>query len=122
MIAPSRRGAGELEGATYEEITYEGYGPGGTAVMVEVMTDNKNRSAADIRHIFSKNGGTLGETNCVGYMFDKKGAIVYEKDAVDEDQLMEAALEAGADDIVADDTHADCFDNSKRLLCGQGGA
>jgi len=99
-----KKGAGELEGMTYEEITYEGYGPGGTAVMVEVMTDNKNRSAADIRHIFSKNGGTLGETNCVGYMFDKRGAIVYEKKSVDEDQLMEAALEAGAEDVIADDT------------------
>jgi len=98
-----KKGAGELDGATYEEITYEGYGPGGAAVMVEVMTDNKNRSAADIRHVFSKNNGTLGETNCVGYMFDKKGVIVYEKKAVDEDQLMEAALEAGADDVVEDD-------------------
>ena len=99
-----KKGSGELEGTTYEEITYEGYGPGGAAVMVDVMTDNKNRSAADIRNIFSKNNGTLGETNCVGYMFDKKGAIVYEKNAVDEDQLMEAALEAGADDIVADES------------------
>ena len=99
-----KKGSGELEGTSYEEITYEGYGPGGAAVMVEVMTDNKNRSAADIRNIFSKNNGTLGETNCVGYMFDKKGVIVYEKDAVDEDQLMEAALEAGADDIVADES------------------
>jgi YebC/PmpR family DNA-binding regulatory protein len=110
-----KKGAGELEGATYEEITYEGYGPGGTAVMVEVMTDNKNRSAADIRHIFSKNGGTLGETNCVGYMFDKRGAIVYEKNAVDEDQLMEAALEAGAEDVVADDTTLTVYTTPKEF-------
>lgn len=110
-----KKGCGELEGTTYEEITYEGYGPGGTAVMVEVMTDNKNRSAADIRHVFSKNGGTLGETNCVGYMFDKKGVIVYEKDAVDEDALIEAALEAGADDVVADDSTLTVFTNPKEF-------
>jgi YebC/PmpR family DNA-binding regulatory protein len=110
-----KKGAGELEGATYEEITYEGYGPGGTAVMVEVMTDNKNRSAADIRYIFSKNGGTLGETNCVGYMFDKRGVIIYEKKSVDEDQLMEAALEAGAEDVVADDTTLTVYTTPKEF-------
>jgi YebC/PmpR family DNA-binding regulatory protein len=108
-----KKGAGELDGATYEEITYEGYGPGGAAVLVEVMTDNKNRSAADIRHIFTKNNGTLGESNCVAYMFDKKGVIVYEKDAVDEDQLMEAALDAGADDVVEDEGTLSVFTSPK---------
>ncbi len=108
-----KKGTGELEGTSYDEITYEGYAPGGVAVMVEVLTDNKNRTAAEMRHVFSKNGGTLGESNCVAYMFDKKGAIVYEKSAVDEDQLMEAALEAGADDVVADETTLSVYTNPK---------
>jgi YebC/PmpR family DNA-binding regulatory protein len=95
-----KKGTGELAGAAaYEEVTYEGYGPAGVAVIVDVMTDNKNRTVAEIRHIFSKHGGNLGENGCVAWMFDKKGSIVIEKKAVDEDQLMEAALEAGADDV-----------------------
>jgi YebC/PmpR family DNA-binding regulatory protein len=95
-----KKGTGELAGgAAYEEITYEGYGPAGVAVIVEVMTDNKNRTVAEIRHIFSKHGGNLGENGCVAWMFDKKGSITFDKKAVDEDALMETALEAGADDI-----------------------
>jgi YebC/PmpR family DNA-binding regulatory protein len=95
-----KKGTGELGGGVaYEEITYEGYGPAGVAVIVEVMTDNKNRTVAEIRHIFSKHGGNLGENGCVAWMFDKKGSIVFDKKAVDEDSLMETALEAGADDV-----------------------
>jgi YebC/PmpR family DNA-binding regulatory protein len=95
-----KKGTGELGGGVaYEEITYEGYGPAGVAVIVEVMTDNKNRTVAEIRHLFSKHGGNLGENGCVAWMFDKKGSVVFDKKAVDEDALMETALEAGADDV-----------------------
>jgi len=94
-----KKGTGELEGDTYEEVHYEGYGPGGAAVLVESLTDNKNRTVADIRYAFSKSGGNLGEAGCVSWMFGKKGLIVLEKAAVDEDTLMEVALDAGAEDI-----------------------
>lgn len=98
-----KKGTGELEGVDYEEIQYEGYGPGGAAVLVESLTDNKNRAVADIRHIFSKMDGNLGENGCVGWMFDQKGYIVIEKSAVEEEQLMETAIEAGAEDVRDDD-------------------
>ncbi len=94
-----KKGTGELEGFSYEEVIYEGYGPGGVAVLVESVTDNKNRTVADVRHIFSKSGGNLGEAGCVGWMFEKKGYFVFEKESVDEETLMEVALEAGADDV-----------------------
>lgn len=94
-----KKGTGELEGVSYEEMVYEGYGPGGAAVMVESLTDNKNRAVADIRHIFSKCGGNLGENGCVSYLFDKKGYIEIPRKEVNEDVLMETALEAGAEDI-----------------------
>ncbi|HEY2867347.1 MAG TPA: YebC/PmpR family DNA-binding transcriptional regulator [Pyrinomonadaceae bacterium] len=94
-----KRGTGELEGAQYDEVTYEGYGPGGVAVMVDAMTDNRNRTVAEIRHIFSKNGGNMGESGSVGWMFDKKGYIVVDKAAKSEDELFEIAIEAGADDV-----------------------
>jgi YebC/PmpR family DNA-binding regulatory protein len=94
-----QRGTGELEGVNYEEVTYEGYGPGGVAVIIDVLTDNRNRAVSEIRHAFTKNGGNLGETGSVGYMFAKKGLIIVEKSAVDEDKLTEIALEAGADDL-----------------------
>jgi YebC/PmpR family DNA-binding regulatory protein len=94
-----KRGTGELEGVNYEELTYEGYGPGGAAVIVEIMTDNKNRTVADIRHIFSKNNGTLAESGSVAWMFEKKGLIVFEKGQIDEDALIDIALEAGAEDV-----------------------
>lgn len=97
-----KRGTGELEGVTYEEITYEGYGIGGVAVLVETMTDNRNRTVAELRHLFSKNGGNLGEAGSVGWMFDKKGYIVVNKEAKSEDELFEIAIEAGADDVKDD--------------------
>ncbi|MGA7829152.1 MAG: YebC/PmpR family DNA-binding transcriptional regulator [Geobacteraceae bacterium] len=94
-----KKGSGELEGVNYEETTYEGYGPGGVAVLVEVMTDNRNRTVSDVRSIFSKCNGNMGESGCVAWLFDQKGLIVYSKD-IDFDALFEAALEAGADDVV----------------------
>ena len=94
-----KRGTGQLEGAAYDEVTYEGYGPNGVAVLVEAMTDNRNRTVAEIRHIFSKNGGNMGESGSVGWMFDKKGYIVVDKAAKSEDELFEIAIEAGADDM-----------------------
>ena len=97
-----KKGTGELEGVNYEESVYEGYGPGGAAVLVESLTDNKNRAVADIRHIFGKNGGNLGENGCVAWMFDKKGYMNVENKDVEEDALMEIALEAGAEDIRED--------------------
>lgn len=94
-----KRGTGELEGVNYEEITYEGYGVGGVAVMVETMTDNRNRTVAELRHLFSKNGGNLGESGSVAWMFDKKGLIVVDKEGKSEDEIFEIAIEAGADDV-----------------------
>jgi YebC/PmpR family DNA-binding regulatory protein len=94
-----KRGMGEGEGANYDEVVYEGYGPNGVAVMVEAMTDNRNRTVAEIRHIFSKNGGNMGESGSVGWMFDKKGYIVVDKADKSEDELFEIAVGAGADDM-----------------------
>src|SRR5678809_293034 len=94
-----RRGTGEEEGVNYEEITYEGYGPGGVALLIESMTDNRNRTVAEIRHLFSKNGGNLGEAGSVGWMFEKKGYIVVDKSAKSEEELFELAIEAGAEDM-----------------------
>ncbi|ABK61072.1 MULTISPECIES: YebC/PmpR family DNA-binding transcriptional regulator [Clostridium] len=99
-----KKGAGELEGITYEEIVYEGYAPGGVAVMVKCLTDNRNRSAASVRHKFDKYGGNLGANGCVSYMFQRKGQLVIEKtDEIDEDELMMQALEAGAEDFSAEE-------------------
>lgn len=98
-----KRGTGELEGATYEELTYEGYGPGGVALMVETMTDNTNRTTPEIRHIFEKYGGNMGTPGSVRFQFEKKGYFSIEKSAVGEDKLMEVVLEAGADDLHTDD-------------------
>ena len=89
-----RRGTGEEEGVNYEEITYEGYGPGGVALLIEAVTDNRNRTVAEIRHIFSKNGGNLGESGSVGWLFEKKGYLVIDKAAKPEDQLFDIAIEA----------------------------
>jgi len=97
-----KKGAGGLEGVIYEEIVYEGYGPGGAAVLVEVMTDNRNRSVSEVRSIFTKNNGNMGEAGCVSWLFDKKGLILFDK-AIDFDQLFEAALEVGADDVEEQD-------------------
>ena len=121
-----KKGTGELEGAVYEEITYEGYGPGGVAVLVECMTDNKNRTVADIRHYFSKSGGNLGEFGCVAWMFDKKGTILVDKESIDEEALMDKALEAGAEDVVEEDsifqvvTAPDDFESVREALEGAG--
>ncbi|MCF8083490.1 MAG: YebC/PmpR family DNA-binding transcriptional regulator [Deltaproteobacteria bacterium] len=94
-----KKGTGELEGVSYEETSYEGYGPGGVAVLIECLTDNKNRTVADVKHLFERHGGNLGEPGCVAWMFEKKGLIVLEKDKVNEDDLIDLALEAGAEDV-----------------------
>jgi YebC/PmpR family DNA-binding regulatory protein len=94
-----KKGTGELPGVSYEEATFEGYGPGGVAVLVEILSDNRKRTVADIRHVFSKNAGNLGEAGCVSWMFDKKGLIAFEKSKVDEEKLINLALEAGAQDV-----------------------
>ena len=121
-----KRGTGELEGVSYDEVTYEGYAPGGVAVMVECMTDNKNRTVSEIRHAFSKNGGNLGEDGSAAYIFQKTGMLIFDASAVDEDALMEAAMEAGADDIQTEDgqhviyTDPQDFEEVKRGLHEQG--
>ena len=121
-----RRGTGEEEGVNYEEITYEGYGPGGVALLIESMTDNRNRTVAEIRHIFSKNGGNLGESGSVGWLFEKKGYIVVEKAAKSEDELFELAIEAGADDLRDDEdnfeiiTSPEAFDAVLTAVKGSG--
>lgn len=98
-----KKGTGEIEGVMYEEVAYEGYGPGGVAILVEGSTDNRNRTAAEIRHIFSKYNGALGAVGSVSYLFTKQGIITIEKDGVDEDKVIEAALEAGAEDVKTED-------------------
>jgi YebC/PmpR family DNA-binding regulatory protein len=94
-----KRGTGELEGQTFEEITYEGFGPGGVAVLVDVLTDNRNRTAGEVRKIFERNGGNMGSAGCVGYLFERKGVLSVNGSGIEEDRLMEIALEAGADDV-----------------------
>ncbi|MFZ5810531.1 MAG: YebC/PmpR family DNA-binding transcriptional regulator [Thermodesulfobacteriota bacterium] len=94
-----KKGTGELAGENFDEVTYEGYGPGGVAILVEAATDNRNRTVAEIRHIMSKNGGSMGEAGCVGWMFVKKGVLTFAKDAYSEDQVMEVGLEHGADEV-----------------------
>ncbi len=94
-----KKGTGDLEGVDYVEGTYEGYGPGGVAILIDTLTDNKNRTAADIRSILSKNGGNLGETGCVSYLFQRKGIITFDADKYSEDEIFEIALEAGAEDV-----------------------
>ena len=99
-----KKGTGELEGVSYEEASYEGYGPGGVAVLVDCLTDNKNRTVADIKHLFERYGGNLGEPGCVAWMFEQKGLMVFEKDKVDEEELFDLALEAGAEDVREEET------------------
>jgi YebC/PmpR family DNA-binding regulatory protein len=117
-----KKGTGELEGVTYDEITYEGYGPGGAAVLVMALTDNRNRTVAKVRRLFTKHGGSMGEAGCVAWMFHKKGVLAVEKSGVEEDRLMEIALEAGADDVADDDgtyqvtTPPDAFEAVKNAL------
>ena len=98
-----KKGTGELEGTVYDEITYEGYGPGGVAILVDCMTDNKNRTVADIRHFFAKSGGNLGESGCVSWMFDKKGSLLVGKSVVSEDKLLDIVLDAGAEDVAEEE-------------------
>ncbi|AFM21350.1 MAG TPA: YebC/PmpR family DNA-binding transcriptional regulator [Acetomicrobium flavidum] len=98
-----KRGTGEIEGASYEQVIYEGYGPGGVAILVEAMTDNRNRTASDMRYIFTRHGGSLGEAGCVSWVFEKRGAI-YISSNVDEDELLMTAAEAGASDVVKEDS------------------
>jgi YebC/PmpR family DNA-binding regulatory protein len=99
------RGTGDLDGVAYEEVSFEGYGPGGVAVMLELLTDNRNRTTPEIRHLFSKYGGNLGENGCVAWLFTRKGLILVPRsEGVDEDEIMELALEAGAEDLDTDDT------------------
>ncbi len=101
-----KKASGDMDGANYEEIVYEGYGPSGVAVIVETMTDNKNRTAGEMRHYFDKYGGNLGTSGCVSFMFDKKGVLIIEKTTdIDEEELMMEALEAGADDFVAEEEY-----------------
>ncbi|GEB76354.1 YebC/PmpR family DNA-binding transcriptional regulator [Sporolactobacillus inulinus] len=118
-----KKATGDLDGVTYEEITYEGYGPGGVAVMVDVLTDNRNRSASDIRHAFTKSGGNLGESGSVGFLFDKQGIIEIEKnDELDEDTMMMDAIDAGAEDMKTEDdrfiiiTTPDVFEDVRKAL------
>ena len=122
-----QKGAGALEGQSFEEITYEGYGPAGVAMMVSCLTDNRNRTAADVRHVFSKYGGNLGATGCVGYMFQQKGVFAVSKETgVEEDDLMMIALEAGAVDIKNEEegfeivTTPDAFDDVEKALAEAG--
>ena len=98
-----KKGTGELPGQNFEEATYEGYGPAGVAVLVECLTDNRNRTVADVRHFFAKSNGNLGESGCVAWMFDKKGLVIVDKDTISEEELMELAIEAGAEDVVEEE-------------------
>lgn len=121
-----QKGIGATDGGNYEEITYEGYGPGGVAVIVEVMTDNRNRAAADVRHAFSKHDGNLGESGCVAWMFNRKGVFVVSGEGQDEEELMMTALDAGADDFSEDDgdyeilTTTEAYDGVESALAQAG--
>ena len=122
-----QKGLGATEGSNYEELMYEGYGPGGTAVMLDILTDNRNRTAADVRHLFSKYGGNLGQDGCVAWMFKKKAVFLVEKETFDdEDALMEIVLEAGADDMKVDEdvfeitAEPDAFDAIEAALGEKG--
>lgn len=117
-----KKATGELEGSTYTEVTYEGYAPGGVAILVEVATDNKNRTVAEIRHIFSKNGGNLGETGSVAWMFERKGVITINRNGKNEDEVLEVILDAGADDLQTEEeffevqTSLESFEQVRKTL------
>ncbi|MBR9982444.1 MAG: YebC/PmpR family DNA-binding transcriptional regulator [Desulfatitalea sp.] len=121
-----KKGTGDLEGVSYDETTYEGYGPGGAAVLIDSLTDNKNRAVSEIRHALTKHGGNMGESGCVAWMFKKKGYMVIERSAIEEDALMEVALEAGAEDVRAEDdayeviTEPDDFEAVKAAIDAKG--
>jgi YebC/PmpR family DNA-binding regulatory protein len=110
-----KKGTGELPGVSYEEVSYEGYGPSGVALIVHALTDNRNRTLPEIRHLFAKHGGNLGETNCVSWMFEKKGYIVVGKAGTSEDALMELVIEAGGDDVRDDGSNWEVFTPPERL-------
>jgi len=109
IIRAIKKGTGEIAGEVYDEILYEGYGPGGVAVLVDCMTDNRNRTVADVRHFFAKSNGNLGESGCVSWMFAKKGLIQVDKKVVSEEKLMDLSLEAGAEDVVEEDSEFQIF-------------
>ncbi|MCX8083560.1 MAG: YebC/PmpR family DNA-binding transcriptional regulator [Calditerrivibrio sp.] len=117
-----KKGLGEGDGANYEDVMYEGYGPGGVAILVQALTDNKNRTVAEVRSTFTKRGGSLGEAGCVAWMFDKKGVINIPKDAVDEDTIMMLAIDSGAEDVVGDEesyeviTDPSNYENVKKAI------
>ncbi|HPI38175.1 MAG TPA: YebC/PmpR family DNA-binding transcriptional regulator [Ignavibacteriaceae bacterium] len=121
-----KKATGELEGVSYVELTYEGYGPGGVAVLAEVATDNKNRTVAEVRHLFSKNGGGLGETGSVAWMFDRKGIINVKRNNKSEDEMMEVIIEAGADDLSTEEdffevqTALESFEQVRKYLIENG--
>ncbi len=104
-----KKGTGELEGSSYEEVNYEGYGPGGVAMIIDCLTDNKNRTVADLKHIMDRHGGSLGEPGCVAWMFGKKGLIAIENEKVDEEMLLEIALDSGAEDVSEGETQFEVF-------------
>ncbi len=120
-----KKGTGELEGVHYEDSEYEGYGPGGVAILVTVTSDNKNRTVAELRHVFTKYGGNMGEAGCVSWMFDKKGLILVDQGVAKEDEIMELALDAGAEDFSSEDkmyeiiTSIDSFEKVKDVLKGK---
>lgn len=121
-----KKATGELEGVTYHELTYEGYGPAGVALLVEVATDNKNRTVAEVRHFFSKNGGSMGETGSVAWMFDRKGIITLPAEGKKEEEVMEVVLEAGADDLSTEEdffevqTSVESFESVRKALAEKG--
>ncbi len=121
-----KKGIGAIEGESYEEYTYEGYGPGGVAILVEVLTDNKKRTTAEIRHILSRMNGNMGEAGCVSWLFNKKGYISFDKKNVNEDEIIELALEAGAEDVTSDEnvieviTDVSDFENVKKVFDSKG--
>ncbi|MBP9560507.1 MAG: YebC/PmpR family DNA-binding transcriptional regulator [Syntrophorhabdaceae bacterium] len=121
-----KKGVGAIEGESYEEYTYEGYGPGGVAILIEVLTDNKKRTTAEIRHILSRMNGNMGEAGCVSWIFNKKGYISFDKNNVNEDEIIELALEAGAEDVTSDDnvieviTDIADFENVKKVFDSKG--
>ena len=117
-----KKGTGEIEGVTYEDVTYEGYGPGGVAVLIKVLTDNRNRTVSEIRRIFSKHGGNLGSSGCVAWIFTRRAYFSFDKEKVDQDTLLDMALDIGAEDIETDDKNIEVtlnptdFDKFKKLL------
>ena len=121
-----KKGTGELQGTSYEECSYEAYGPGGVAIMLDCLTDNRNRTVAEVKHIFERHGGNLGEPGCVSWIFEKKGLIVFERDSVEEERLLDLALEAGAEDIKEEDTQFEIltdpsdFESVKKAFDDQG--